>query len=225
MCFSVIGNFSENSITEKGAILERSFSMQNSLLKNFTYFFIIIIFLIFFIPCFFFPVFINSNVISFLPSNSGYIWPIPGYTTITSYFGRRISPTAGASSFHKGIDIGAPENTNLIAITSGTITYTGFLGGGGYTITLSPDESTKITYCHVSPNFLVKTGDFVTQGQLIGLVGPMYVDNVPGNQYHDELGRPTNGAMTGTHLHLGVRIGDEYIDPLSFFETGFQSAF
>ena len=193
--------------------------MQNSLFKNFYSFFIILILLIFFIPCFFFPLLMNEDISSFLPSSSGYLWPIPGYTAITSYFGKRTSPTAGASSFHKGIDIGAPENTPLIATVSGSITYTGFLGGGGYTITLSPDESTKITYCHVSPHFLVQADDIVTQGQLIGLVGPMYVDNVAGNQYHDSSGRPTNGAMTGTHLHFGIRIQDEYIDPLSFFQS------
>ena len=51
---------------------------------------------------------------------------------------------------------------------SGIITYTGFLGGGGYTITLSK-ENMKITYCHVSPNYIVNTGDEVVQGQVIRL--------------------------------------------------------
>ncbi|MCI9000226.1 MAG: M23 family metallopeptidase [Clostridia bacterium] len=60
----------------------------------------------------------------------------------------------GASSFHKGIDIGAPEGTKLYAICDGEITFADFLGGGGYTITLSK-ENMKITYCHVSPDFLV----------------------------------------------------------------------
>ena len=60
----------------------------------------------------------------------------------------------GASSFHKGIDIGAPEGTKLYAICDGKITFADFLGGGGYTITLSKEDM-KITYCHVSGNFLV----------------------------------------------------------------------
>ncbi len=99
------------------------------------------------------------------------MWPSPGYTKINSYFGKRTSPTVGASSYHKGIDIGAPEGSKLIAVVSGTITYLGFLGGGGYTITLSKDNM-KITYCHVSPNYIVNIGQEVLQGQVIRLCRP-----------------------------------------------------
>ena len=42
-------------------------------------------------------------------TNSKFLWPTPGYNTITSYFGKRNAPTAGASTYHSGIDIGAPE--------------------------------------------------------------------------------------------------------------------
>lgn len=62
-------------------------------------------------------------------------------------------------------------------MVDGTITYTGFLGGGGYTITLSKDNM-KITYCHVSPNYIVKVGDEVIQGQVVGFVGPKNVYGV-----------------------------------------------
>ena len=57
---------------------------------------------------------INGNIV--LPeeliinsSYSKFLWPTPGFTTITSYFGYRNAPTSGASSYHSGIDIGAPE--------------------------------------------------------------------------------------------------------------------
>ena len=123
----------------------------------------------------------------------------------------------GASSYHSGLDIGAPEGSKLIAITSGKITFASFLGGGGYTITLT-SGNIKFTYCHVSPNYIVKVGDFVTQGQIIGYVGPKNVYGVKGNQYFDENGNPTNGATTGPHLHFGVRVDGEYIDPLSLFK-------
>ena len=142
---------------------------------------------------------------------------IPGYTKITSPFGKRKSPTSGASSSHSGIDIGAPEGTNLYAVCDGEITFTQFLGAGGYTITLS-SKNLKITYCHVSPNYIVKKGDLVKQGQKIGNVGPKYVFGVPGNQYQDSSGKPTNGATTGTHLHFGIRVDGKYVDPLLYFK-------
>ena len=123
----------------------------------------------------------------------------------------------GASSYHSGLDIGAPEGTKLIATTSGKITFASFLGGGGYTITLT-SGNVKFTYCHVSPNYIVKVGDFVTQGQVIGYVGPKNVYGIKGNQYFDENSNPTNGATTGPHLHFGVRVDGEYIDPLSLFK-------
>ena len=74
----------------------------------------------------------------------------------------------GASSFHYGCDIPAPQGTKLIAVSDGEITFRQFLGAGGYTITLSFDNY-KVTYCHVSPNFIVSVGNFVKQGQVIRL--------------------------------------------------------
>ena len=38
-----------------------------------------------------------------------------------------------------------------------------------------------------------------------------------GNQYYDENGNPTNGATTGPHLHLGIRINEKYVNPLDYF--------
>lgn len=195
--------------------------MSNSFFMPFRLFIILIIFITIFISVFFIPLFPNAaynpiNSISFDISASGYVWPAPGYTTINSYFGYRTSPTAGASSYHSGLDIGAPEGSTLIAVTNGTITFTGFLGGGGYTITLSSGNM-KFTYCHVSPIYIVHEGDTIVQGQVIGYVGPKNVYGVKGNQYFDENGNPTNGATTGPHLHFGVRVDGEYIDPLSLF--------
>ena len=194
--------------------------------NSFFSFKILVIFIIFisvFISVFFIPMFPNefisyssSKFISIDISSSGYAWPIPGYNSITSYFGYRTSPTAGASSYHSGLDIGAPEGSKLIAVTSGKITFASFLGGGGYTITIT-SGNIKFTYCHVSPYYIVKIGDKVSQGQVIGYVGPKNVYGVKGNQYFDENGNPTNGATTGPHLHFGVRVDGEYIDPLSLF--------
>ena len=93
----------------------------------------IIIFILFFtlfICIFFIPTFgssnnydgISSEIIDFNPN--GFVWPLPGYTRISSYFGKRKSPTSGASSSHSGIDIPAPEGTQFIAVADGEITLT-----------------------------------------------------------------------------------------------------
>ena len=155
----------------------------------------------------------------FISSNSNYLWPIPGYTKISSYFGKRTAPTEGAATYHTGIDIPAPEGTCLYSICDGIISFTGFLGGGGYTITLEvTNENIKFTYCHVSPNYIVSKGDTIKKGELIGHVGPKYVYSVIGNPYSDKNGIPTNGATTGCHLHLGYRIDGKYYNPLDLFQ-------
>ncbi len=68
--------------------------------------------------CFFIPIFAQYGFIStyspnstlyFDISNSYLSWLTPGFNHITSYFGYRNSPTKGASTYHGGIDIGAPE--------------------------------------------------------------------------------------------------------------------
>ena len=72
----------------------------------------------------------------------------------------------GASTYHSGIDIAAPTGTNFVAITNGKVLYTGFKGAGGYTLTIEHDNL-QISYCHVSPTFIVNVGDYVSKGQII----------------------------------------------------------
>ena len=123
----------------------------------------------------------NSKIIDFEDDGS-LLWPAPGVTKINSYFGKRKAPTGGASTFHKGIDIGAPEGFEYVAVTDGTISFVGFLGGGGFTITLTDSDysngEVKYSYCHCNPNFFVTVGESVVKGQIIGVVGPKYVDGV-----------------------------------------------
>lgn len=150
------------------------------------------------------------------------MWPAPGYFGINSYYGKRHAPTSGASTFHKGVDIAAPQGSEYVAVTNGTITFAGFLGGGGYTVTLT-DENTengiiKYSYCHSDPNLIVSIGQKVVKGQVIGKVGPKNVYGVVGNKYFDSYGNPTNGATTGPHLHFGMRIDGEYVNPLNYLK-------
>lgn len=58
----------------------------------------------------------------------------------------------------------------------------------------------------------------LTLGNVIGYVGPKNVYGVQNNPYKDLNGNPTNGATTGTHLHLTIRKDGELVDPLNFFD-------
>jgi len=146
-------------------------------------------------------------------------WPVPGHTYISSHFGNRDAPTQGASTSHSGIDIPAPEGSKIISIMDGKVISTGWGGAGGYTITIeSLDGVYKFSYCHSDPNFIVNKGDEVKKGQVIGKVGPKYLEGPPNNPYKDSNGNKTNGATTGCHCHFTLRKNGELIDPEEFLE-------
>ena len=148
-------------------------------------------------------------------------FPVVGksFKDITSGYGKRTAPTSGASTFHSGIDIGASEGTKIIAIADGKVTKTAWGGAGGYTITIESGEY-SFSYCHSDPNFIIKVGDDVKKGQVIGKVGPKNVYNVPNNPYKDSNGKPTNGATTGCQCHFTVRKNGQTINPLTILKGG-----
>lgn len=114
--------------------------------------------------------------------------------------------------------MGHQLGTNIFAITSGTVSYVGFSGAGGYTITVK-SESFTISYCHVSPVFLVSVGEYVIKGTVIANVGPKNVYGVPNNPYKDSAGNPTNGATTGSHLHLTIKKDGKAVNPLDYISS------
>ena len=107
---------------------------------------------------------------------------------------------------------------NILAITSGTVTFIGFNGAGGYTVTIKSENFT-ISYCHVSPMFLVTVGEYVFKGSTIANVGPKNVYGVPNNPYKDSNGNPTNGATTGSHLHLTIKKDGKAVNPLDYISS------
>ena len=186
---------------------------------------------IFIISIFFVPIIYNADSFyasqdyddsSFITMSSKYfVWPIPGYTVISSYFGKRNSPTAGASSYHLGIDIPAPEGTYLYAIDDGLVTFASWGAGGGYTIVLQLTnyDNLTVSYCHTSPTMFVEYGEYVSRKEIIGMVGPKNVYGIKNNPYKDENGNPTNGASTGSHLHLAIKSNGQNVNPLDYYDN------
>ena len=127
-------------------------------------------------------------------------WPTDG-TTISSYFGLRDAPIAGASTNHGAIDIAVDEGTNVYACESGQVTFAGYNGNAGNMITIDHGNGYTSTYMHNS-ELRVSSGDIVEKGQIIALSG-------------------NTGNSTGPHLHFQIQLNGEKVDPLSFkYENG-----
>lgn len=156
------------------------------------------------------PSYINQNK---------FVWPVPGYTSISSYFGKRNSPTTGASTYHSGLDIPAPEGTYLYAIDDGYVSFASWGAGGGYTIVIElfNYDNMSVSYCHTSPTMFVERGEEVSRNEIIGMVGPKNVYGINNNPYKDSNGKPTNGATTGPHLHFTIKENGIAVNPLDYY--------
>lgn len=140
--------------------------------KNYFYLFFCLVLII--------SILYSLNTLSFSKCS----WPTPNYETITSYFGFRIHPTTFKESYHSGIDISVPEGTPIHSICNGIVKFTGFNGSYGYSIIIK-NENYEILYAHVSPIFLIQVNDNIIQNQIIGKVGPKYIQDFPNNQYYE----------------------------------------
>ena len=154
---------------------------------------------------------------SSVSSPKNFMWPLPGYTKVTSGFGNRKAPTSGASSYHGGIDISAPEGSSIVSMADGTVSFVGWYGANGYTVTIEHADGYKSTYGHVSPSFIVSKGDKVSKGDLIAKVGPKYVSKTSYTKYTDKTGKTTNGATTGPHLHFAITKNSNKVNPKTLF--------
>ena len=131
-------------------------------------------------------------------SSSGYVWPLPCSTRITSRFGNRSDPFTGASRYHSGIDIDGFGNDGspVVAAASGVVITASYDGSYGNYVIIDHGD-TKTLYAHMS-GLAVSYGDNVVQGQTIGYVG-------------------ATGRATGTHLHFEFFVGDGRVDPTAYF--------
>ena len=123
-------------------------------------------------------------------------WPCPASGRITSGFGKRKSPTAGASSNHKGIDISASTGSSIVAAAGGTVSIATYSYSAGNYVVVNHGNGLSTVYMHCS-QLLVSAGDTVKAGQTIAKVG-------------------STGYSTGSHLHFAVRKNGSYVNPSSY---------
>jgi hypothetical protein len=129
-----------------------------------------------------------------IPQSSNFILPLKDYIKYTSCFGWR------EQYFHSGIDLSSTSGNNVLAAASGVVVKAQYDPDYGNVIIIKHDlngETFYTLYGHIKcGGFLVKTGDIVQQGQLIGYSGG-----------DDEC----KGISTGAHLHFEIRKNENSI--------------
>ena len=126
-----------------------------------------------------------------------YIKPISG-GRLSSQFGKRPRPTAGASTYHKGVDWATPTGTTVVASCGGTVIKAGWGSGYGYVVYIRHEDGRETRYAHLS-KVLVSVGQTVVQGQKIALSG-------------------NTGVSSGPHVHFEILINGKQVNPLLYLE-------
>lgn len=127
-------------------------------------------------------------------SVEGFIMPTQG--SVGSGFGPRIHPIFGSSRMHSGVDIGAATGQAIWAAKEGRVIFAGWKGGYGNTVIVQHEGNVATLYAHMSQIQAVD-GEWVEQGELIGLIG-------------------STGWSTGPHLHFETRVDGEPKNPELF---------
>jgi murein DD-endopeptidase MepM/ murein hydrolase activator NlpD len=134
------------------------------------------------------------------PAYGTYAWPVVG--PVLRGFEPPPDPFGPG---HRGIDIGAPFGSTIVAAQNGTVAFAGWVGGSLF-ISIDHDDGVRTTYSWISAADVGK-GDVVTRGEVIGKTGQ---------------GHP--GSIT-PHLHFGARVGTTYLDPMLLLEPANVAAF
>ena len=124
------------------------------------------------------------------------LWPIAG-AHVTQYTGWRTHPVYGYRSCHTGIDLGASYGTPIRSAEAGKAVDVGNGGPYGRYTLIAHGDGLMTFYAHQSVQ-LVKEGDTVKRGEVIGKVG-------------------STGWSTGAHLHWEVRVNGTPWDPMGWF--------
>lgn len=103
---------------------------------------------------------------------------------LSSSYGWRRDPFDADWRFHHGVDLAAPEGTEVLSVASGRVVFSGTQAGYGKTVIVAGEDGVRIRYAHMR-ELQVKEGDSISKGQALGEVG-------------------STGRSTGPHLHLEV---------------------
>ena len=118
--------------------------------------------------------------------------PVEGESRVTSGFGHREAPKAGASTEHAGLDLVAANGSDdILAAASGFVLFSGKAGNSGNTVILGHADGTSTVYRHLTGAAMPMLASVVEQGDVIGHMG-------------------ATGNVTGKHLHFEVRDSENH---------------
>ena len=140
--------------------------------------------------------YIEAEIVPLAAEAPKYVWPLENAdAAVMDPYGMRVHPLTKTEQFHSGIDLAAEGGENVLAVADGTVLDCSYNEAYGYVLTLGHADGVQTQYAHLRA-FLVSPGDTVVQGQAVALVG-------------------ATGWATGPHLHLGVVVDGEFVDPLA----------
>ena len=160
-------------------------------------------------------IWLQSNNVGQIPASSGhstqyrFIWPEP-QSQISQPFGPSTfwfePPYGGYPHFHTGIDLVAPFGTPVYAADDGIVALVGNTSSGyGNYVVIAHAGGLDTLYGHLSTS-LVKVGQAVAQGTVVGLEG-------------------STGNSTGAHLHFELRINQKPVNPAPYLPPGAPSPY
>ncbi len=125
--------------------------------------------------------------------------PLPGTITVTSSYGFRRIYNGVPKGYHSGTDFRAVIGTNVLAPFAGKVILTGDHYYAGKSVYVDSGNGVITMFFHLD-QILVKTGQSIKKGQIVGKSG-------------------VTGRITGPHLHLGICLAGQYVDPMPLFDT------
>ena len=139
----------------------------------------------------------NSSADDYVPSNAKWLVPCK-YKRFTSPYGWRIHPVYGDRRFHTGVDLANNAGTPIVATRDGTVTLAKYSKSAGYYVTIDHGDGFSSQYMHMT-HYIVKKGDKVKAGQVIGYMG-------------------STGVSTGNHLHFNILYKGDHVNPARYID-------
>ncbi len=142
----------------------------------------------------------GSSTTSYYTGNGTLGWPVPSRaassSSLSSGFVQRTNPVTGKWESHSGYDIPAAYGADIVAAEAGTVIYSGWMSGYGYTIMIDHGGGITTLYGHNS-SLVVSKGTQVSRGQVVAKCG-------------------STGISTGNHCHFSVLVNGTYVNPQSY---------